>query len=336
MKSLFKHKIFLKILKVLLAGGTIAYIGYKIFFASDFGLFFENLLGAGIIFWVLMLVALAGVALNWTFEIFKWKALYGKVNQISFADAAKGVLSGCTISAWMPNRTGDYLGRILFIPGNHYGKAIVSSVFGNMTQLLVTVLGGFGGLFYYFFYTQGAQFPLWTAIFPLVILMVLIFFCAFPARVVGLLPERIMGYSTRKYVGVLAHFSLSDRLYVTGMSMSRYIVFSLQYVLLLWAFQVDITIGAALAMVSLVFLVQSVIPSFALTEAGVRGAASIYFIGLLAANEPGILMASYTLWALNLVIPASAGAYFIMKEGALAGRELALPFNGLQVFSKAR
>jgi hypothetical protein len=100
---------------------------------------------------LLILLVIFGMLLNWGFETVKWRFLYNKVSHMSLKNAWKGVLSGTAVSMWMPNRMGDYLGRILYLPGQHYGKAIVCSILGSMSQFLATLIFGLTGLVWWLF-----------------------------------------------------------------------------------------------------------------------------------------------------------------------------------------
>jgi hypothetical protein len=46
---------------------------------------------------------------------------------------------------------------------------------------------------------------------------------------------------------------------------------------------------------------------------GLRGEISIKIIGLFSSNNLGILMASMTIWLVNLILPAMAGSLLILS-----------------------
>jgi len=66
----------------------------------------------------------------------------------------------------------------------------------------------------------------------------------------------------------------------------------------------------------LIYLVMAAIPTITLTELGVRGSVSLYFIGLYFTNhnnDIAILSATTMVWIINLVIPALIGAVFVFR-----------------------
>ena len=83
---------------------------------------------------------------NWTIETFKWKLAVQKIQRVGFFTAFKAVLSGVSFSVTTPNRVGEYLGRVLYMDEGNRIKAISLTIAGSMSQLLVTLLMGFGGL----------------------------------------------------------------------------------------------------------------------------------------------------------------------------------------------
>jgi hypothetical protein len=96
------------------------------------------------------------------------------------------------------------------------------------------------------------------------------------------------------------------------LSLARYIVFAIQYVLLFRLFEVHVTASALFWMMSVVFLVLAAIPSIALADLGVRGEVSLQLIGLLSSNSLGILLTSVAAWFINLIIPALAGSLLVV------------------------
>jgi hypothetical protein len=64
--------------------------------------------------------------------------------------------------------------------------------------------------------------------------------------------------------------------------------------------------------ISLTYLVLFATPFLTMAEIGARGSASLLCIGLFSNNIAGILLAGFTLWLINLVIPALVGAVLIL------------------------
>jgi hypothetical protein len=99
---------------------------------------------------------------------------------------------------------------------------------------------------------------------------------------------------------------------ILSLSAGRFIVFIIQYLLMLKAFNVNIGLVDGGWTVCVLFLVLAVIPTMPMAELGVRGEASIKLFGLLSANTIGIIATSTAIWLINLIIPALAGSLFIL------------------------
>ena len=95
--------------------------------------------------------------------------------------------------------------------------------------------------------------------------------------------------------------------------MMRYLVYLSQYYFLLQFFKVEIDLVPTIACIIGTFCVQSVVPSFLLLEIGLRGASALTFFTIFTNNQEGILLAAYSLWVINILLPALLGMYFIYK-----------------------
>ncbi|RYY96353.1 MAG: hypothetical protein EOO11_13665, partial [Chitinophagaceae bacterium] len=69
--------------------------------------------GSGRAAYLVAIVGLMGV--NWGLEAAKWRLLVAPVQPVGFWNALRAVLSGVSFSVTMPNRIGEYLGRMLYI-----------------------------------------------------------------------------------------------------------------------------------------------------------------------------------------------------------------------------
>src|SRR5690606_38256336 len=68
------------------------------------------------------------------------------IHPIRFLHAFKAVLSGVSFSITLPNRVGEYAGRIMYMPEGNRLKTISVTVVGSMAQLLITLIAGIIGL----------------------------------------------------------------------------------------------------------------------------------------------------------------------------------------------
>lgn len=261
----------------------------------------------------LLFVSLALIFVNWGFEALKWQKLIYKFTEVNLANAFKAILAGTSMGFWIPNRTGEYLGRLVFVAPEHRINTVLATFIGSASQLLVTLLAGALGLLFYLFFQVESLFVLLGAglisvAFAVVSVVAFLNF----NKVKHLLPRTKLINSFRKYAKVYSLFTPADLVEILVISGLRYLVFCTQFLLLLYVFGVEINWINAFFMILLTYLVQTAVPTTALTELGVRGAVSLYFFTLYTTNTAGILAATYSLWLINLIIPGCVGLVFLM------------------------
>ena len=271
----------------------------------------------GAMIWNLIGTLLLMVA-NWSIETIKWKLAIQKIQRISFFTAFKAVLSGVSFSVTTPNRVGEYLGRVLYMEEGKRIKAISLTIAGSMSQLIITLLMGLGGLLILRkpMENSGMISSFWMdvliyGIFPTVGILTLIYFkLPWLVRRIDRLPG-IKQYSW--VIEALEDFNATLLLQLLSLSAVRFFVFIVQYYLLFRLFDVDVSIGQCWSAVSVSFLVMAIIPTIALfTDLGLRGKVSLKLLGLFSNNSLGIGLTAVSIWFINLVIPALAGSLLIL------------------------
>lgn len=265
--------------------------------------------------WVVMLLMLV----NWGIEARKWQVLLTSLQKISFLQSFKAILSGVALSLNTPNRIGEYGGRVLFIPSENRIRAISLTIAGSFSQLLVTLSLGAAGLF--FLSDELAKTEMFNAlriwiavlktlvIFAVVIGFIIYFRLSWLIRGVEKLPglEKVV-----KHIAVLENMNVTILLRVLSLSLTRFMVFIIQYVLMLQLMQVEISWWQGFWSVSVLFLLLATIPTIALLELGLRWEYSILLFSLFSTNIVGMYAAATGIWLINLVLPAMAGSLFML------------------------
>jgi len=303
--------------KLIIVGISFAFIYYKIFYnsaivSSSKIIFEKNNFSKH---YILIGITLFLMLINWSFEAIKWKILIEKIQKIKFLTSLKAVMAGITVSAFTPNRVGEFGGRIFFLESQNRTKAIVLTFLGNVAQLLVTiVVGAFLFAIYLAVFTTLKNYFLIAIdviLFSVIILLIFIYFKN----------ERFKKYFLklkffRKHaekINLFFTYSTKELLKILLFSFFRYVVFTLQFYFLLCIFDVEISFFSAIVLIGMTFSATTFIPTFAFTELGVRSSAAILFLGILSTNALGIALASISLWIVNIAIPALIGSFYILK-----------------------
>lgn len=262
------------------------------------------------------LVAL--MMLNWTLEAFKWRTLVQHLEKISLWKSLKAIFSGITIAIFTPNRVGEYGGRIFHLKKADRIDAALFTIVGSYAQLVVTLVTGIVATIFFLPQHVGLG-PITPMQYNLIGLLM---FGLASALVVLFLNTRLLTTiinwlpipdKYRHYASVFEYHSSATLWKVFLASLGRYLIFTFQFFLLLHIFEVEINYANAMMMISMTYFVMTAVPTIAITELGVRGSISVYFLGMLSTNVKSIFLASSMLWLINLAIPALIGVLFIFQ-----------------------
>lgn len=263
--------------------------------------------------WELILFVILLMPVNWWLESHKWKRMILPDYKLGLFRAFAATTTGVTVSVLTPNRIGEFAGRMLYLPPEHREKAVAMSLAGSFSQLIVTfIVGTFCGAWY--FYEAGYSNAVWSLLLGIGCIFIIVNVYYRLSDSERLLKRWKKNSAIQKIQAALRGLSkakLSEALLWSGL---RYLVFSLQLGLLLYGlveFYPNFRVYHLLYMVPLYFFFQTMVPTIALSEIGVRG---MLLSGLFAevAPEADLVLTSTFLWLINIVIPALAGGIFLL------------------------
>jgi len=317
------------LIKALIAVISIGFIYHQIFYQkhiAEIQVFASRIFDSYLDIAILATVVLM-MLVNWSLESAKWRFLITKIESISFFRALKAIFSGASVSVFTPNRIGDFGARVIYLDNSDRVQAVFITLIGSISQLVVTILFGFVGMGYYILtiYSGTIDPVLAYALFGVLSLSTTLTLIAYynvstitrwaktVFRLKGVLKKRKIRNRLKGYVEVFSLYTIEELSLTLLYSLLRYIVFSVQFYLLLFAFDVNIPIATAFALISLTFFTMAVIPTVALTEIGVRGSVALFFLNIASENALGIVTATFVLWIINLAIPALIGSLFVFS-----------------------
>lgn len=315
--------------KVLVSGLTLYLLYLAVFSAPDTLPAWGNMLQKS---WQSSLRGLLGLTIllmpvNWGLEARKWQLLGRKIEPLSFGQAYRAVMVGLTLGFITPNRLGDYAARILALQSKQRLEAIGAVFMGRYSQLVATVLAGSLGLLYFILHFCWGPYPavglsmvLLLAGLSLGMVLLLYHARALVAAVAAMKPlQRLV-----PYLALMGNYSRQEVSRLLLLSLGRYLVFLLQFVLLLVLFEVRLSPLQYVCGVSGTFLLRSVVPSVSLlSDLGARELSAMYLFGLLGQERLQVLSASLGLWLLNIALPSAAGLVLVLRvrwqrKGAMA------------------
>jgi len=315
MRNLLANKYLLLLLKICIVVFSLAYIYNRIFLKEDIASVLSYYRGVIQIEnnKVMLLLVVLLMLFNWSIESEKWRFLIKKIEKISFLKSLIAIFTGVTVSIFTPNRIGEYAGRVFFLKKADRIKAIIITLISSAGQLLITAVVGTTCLLPYMFRLfQNEFYMAWicaTIIIVFNVFYLLIFIHTHKLMTVFYKIKRLS--KIKSYLKVMSYYSSRELTAVLLLSALRYLIFTIQFLLLLKILNVQVPLFLAIESVGLIFLSLAIIPTFALVEIGVRGSVAIYFLSKFSSNELGIMTASFTLWFINLVVPALLGCVFV-------------------------
>ena len=308
--------LFLKLFKILLAAAAFYFVYLKVVnqfnanqYLSELKVAFSQQSS-----FVYLLIVCFLMFFNWLTEAWKWQIMILKLQDISLRRSLEAVLSGLTVSLFTPNRIGEYAGRVFHLDKADKVQATLVTVVENFSQLLITLL--FGSLATVFFFNKYAIFPssISFAISLMLLIVTLVSMIAFfNIRLLDKPLSRIKWFKKKSEMfHVLSEYTTQDLLKVMAGALIRYFIFTLQFYLLIIMYGGQIVFSESMMMIALTYLVITIIPTFLLTEIGVRGATALYFFSKVTNDSVPILNAVFSLWLINLALPALIGAILMV------------------------
>ncbi|MFT6166043.1 MAG: hypothetical protein ACJAV5_000860 [Vicingaceae bacterium] len=257
--------------------------------------------------YLFVFVVICFVPINWGIETLKWKWILKDAQYLSWNQSVKSVLSGITMSIITPNGIGDYGGRMLGIEKNKIGQALFYNGFLSLSQLLTTFIFGLLGLL---LVRERLNLPINGAVLSIITMgLICIGFWIFFKSKFGLGFIKIFLLKYKQLISF--EISRSLRFQVLFLSFLRYVVFCIQYYLLIQCFNSDIGLVETFSSIAVVYLCTAIIPTGWFSGLIVRGSVSFFvFQSVLNSGEFGVL-ASTVLWLINLFLPALVGLYYI-------------------------
>lgn len=286
---------------------------------SDFS--FEDVFNVKSIFFLSFLLLL--MIINWGIEALKWKIVSKPIANFSYIKSIKSVLLGVFTGLFLPNRTGEFIGRVFSNENVNRKELFVHNIIANISQVLVTLFFGLISLIFlgnfaqYVFSSMGINVGLISTISSILIFALLLVYFLLPQ----LSKTKFTRNKLRNWLSKLKNLSIKTLVTILSLSVLRFLIFSIQYILAFRWLNIPISSLDLIALCSIYFLILAVIPSVVFTEIGIRG--SVMLILFMAwfqysstqINNPeiNILFATLAIWIINIIIPAIVGSLFMSK-----------------------
>ncbi len=303
------------LIKILVGVGSAALIWWRL--KNDLTPTNLSLLKDAVFSWhglICAVFAMALIPVNWGIESLKWKIITAPVEALSYSRASRSVYSGVCLGNLAPGRATEFVAKILFFKPENRTKITLLHFVNGMIQLTVTILCGLTALLYRLNETvSGAS---WLPIVAVALSLLVLIAMALLLRHLN----RFMNWLTKRFNktpdATPFEYPLTAHLFfkLLGLSVVRFSVFTLQFVLILSLFaNTDFTL-TTLACILLYFFFTTVIPMFSVIEAAVRAAIALAVFSGQGMSETALAMASVSIWMVNIIVPSIVGYIFLVQE----------------------
>lgn len=256
---------------------------------------------------------------NWSLEALKWKISVQGVQPVSFFKSLKAIFSGVSFSVTTPNRTGEYLGRVLYMDDGNRLRVISLTILGSISQLMVTIFFGLLGLLILRPDIDNVSLSGWLewvkdlgiigASIAFIVLTVFYFRIGWLVKWIDKIP------AIKKYIWLINELEKTDTtllLRLLSISLLRYLVFATQYFLLFRFFGVEVNWWQGFWATAIVFFVMAITPTIELFEVVKKMYVTKEIFAIFTVNTLAIGFVTTTIWVINLVIPAAIGSLLIL------------------------
>ncbi|TKC12192.1 hypothetical protein FA048_00810 [Pedobacter polaris] len=273
--------------------------------------------------WVVLSTVMGLMLINWGLEAFKWKRLIKPIEPINLWLAIESVFCGLTWAVFTPNRLGEYGGRVFFLSPKRRIIGVVAMAVGNIGQLVLTNVFGAIAVCIFVYRFTAIDHRLLLAVFALATAFCM-FFIVFYFNIKWLNGILLAMRFTRKYkkfYSILARYKKVELFKILLFCLARYAVFSTQYfIMFLWLVP-TINFLDIVMLVSILFFVQSSLPSLDLLDIGIRSITALFFFKYVTQENAAVVACIASIWLINIIIPAILGTYFVFKLNFFGGNQ---------------
>lgn len=257
----------------------------------------------------LALVGLLCISMvNWLLESKKWQLLVRSFRELPFQEATFQTVTSLTVSVATPNRIGEYGAKAYFYPAQERKRILFLNAWGNMSQMAVTCLFGLFGLL---LWKPSLMIPMNSTVIVgflsgLIVLLMMVYLLSINTN----LPLYRFFKKLKKYMQSLDR---RTQIWVMGLSIGRYLLFSTQFYLILHLLDANVTLIEAVPLIYLMYLMVSLLPMLPFLDIVVKGSVAVWLFQPLGIGEMTILATTLGSWIFNLVIPSIFGSFQLIK-----------------------
>lgn len=240
--------------------------------------------------------------LNLFIEWQKWNVIL-RNETVDQKQKVHSFLSGIVSGIITPAYAGNFIGRMLYFPKSSRKKIIVNTIASNGAQFIMSI--SMGLVAFQMIYSSSIHLFYHLLLMLANLSLYLLYF--YGDSIIEKLPFRFI----KQISGVVVSRDLRRTLIC--LSMFRYVVFVVQFVLALVVFDVPFN-PDFIIWVMLMFGAITISPSLFMGKLIVRETVAITILTLIGIAVPSIILAAVSTWLLNQMLPALIATLLVKKR----------------------
>ncbi len=262
-----------------------------------------------------LIVVISLMALNWLTEAYKWKLMMAKVHPIGYWNAVQTIICGISLGTITPARVGDLVTRIIMTPPYKRVLGVIilgMSVFAQF--VMYNVLASVAiPVFIYIYKPEYINvvyiLMLVSPIYSIILLTLYFKISSFEKLMTNI--KFLQRY--KRFLSILSAYDHPFLIRLITISLFRFCILVVQYYLLIHLLIPTITFAQVALMITLLFTIQSIVPTIEILDIGLRGVTTVYLFGFITDQNTAIVIVTTMIWLINLIIPSIIGLILIIR-----------------------
>lgn len=309
-----KRKLYINTFRVI-GSLLVFYIAYTYFYADlrfkDLIQSSSSLFNPSSILPLVLIILL--MPINWLFESMKWRETVLPKFKITIISAYKAVFQGVSFGIITPARVGEYGGRILYLEPENRISGVLGTFVCSLYQNIINIL--MASIFLIFtsleFVEHYNKTLLVTGGIAMSLAVVLVLW-GLPFILSTVTKNAFIKKKIKHSDKLIDQLKKTNQFKVFSYAFLRYVVYCIQYVLIFQIFQISLSPSETFIAVGIIYGIQTILPLTPLLQLGLRGSIALFVISPFATEENMVILASYSLWLINLLIPSIVGGILML------------------------
>ena len=259
--------------------------------------------------WFYLLICIVLMPLNILSEAIKWKYAVANIEKISVGQAISATLKGQVGAIATPNKLGDFPTRATSLqPGNKTIGTIMGFISAGTMTLVIIIVGLFTSSIYITEFHTNSINNQYLTLASIVCIAATIFVFSIPTIAKNININRIGTPKIKNTLIFLRSIKTQQLVSLSFLSFIRFCIFCTQLFVMLRFFDIDITPWQATISIPTIYLLTTITPTIAISEAATRSSYAILILTPICNAAPTITLATTLLWCINCGFPTVIGS----------------------------